>query len=172
MHQSDAYLCLEMIPEASKTLNETINLLETQKEEYLLSIAYNNMSIINICENRIDDAIDYLEKSREYNFNNLEVIFNLTLLLIQRGRNVEACILWMKFRSIKIDEHVEYYSNLYQNISSEEFQMDSEPILSHVSGKVSQQQQMWLDLEILMMKIDLKDTNIFLITERMIFNQK
>jgi hypothetical protein len=31
---------------------------------------------------------------------------------------------------------------------------------------------MWLDLEILMMKIDLKDTNIFLITERMIFNQK
>eukprot|EP01080_Neovahlkampfia_damariscottae_P002601 gene2601-3561_t len=170
-HQVDALLCLENIDKASSSLNDTIKILEKQNDEYLLSIAYNNMSIISICQNNIDEAIEYLEKANEFPYHNLQIIFNLTLLFIQKRKYVEACILWMNFRNINMDKEIDYYIKIHEELSQDDRLMIEEPIQSHVPGKISQQQQLWMDLEIILIKIDLKDTDIFVVSERILKNQ-
>ena len=124
------------------------------------------MSIISICKNNIEDAIEFLEKANEFSFHNLQIIFNLTLLFLKKRRNVEACIMWMNFRNISMDKDIDYYINLYEELSKKDRLTSPEPITTHVYGFVSQQQQIWMDLEILLTKIELKETEIFIVSER------
>jgi hypothetical protein len=164
MYKSDALLSMEQptSTECFDSLDHLIQVLEqkrerlTNYEQTMLAQAHNNRAQLFICMGQKSNAMVELTIALRKAHTSMEgadpdtvlcISFNLTLLHLQKDQVEDAATIWFKQRHIPMDHEKEYYLMLYNRLQQEE--RKDAPVVSHVCGVCSTDQQRLMDLEML-----------------------
>ncbi|KAK9767334.1 hypothetical protein K7432_002954 [Basidiobolus ranarum] len=85
----------------------------------LLIQAYNNQAYMLSTLGLVEEAIQVLMKSVVLSSDTLHSIYNLTLLRLRTGKDLEATYGWLDFRGIELKSSAEYYNGLMTEVKIE-----------------------------------------------------
>lgn len=169
MYKFDAMVALEQDPlECMQVMDQVLELLQenkliTQLNE-LKAIAHNNKGILYVMLNDNGAAISQFAEAHLLYPLLSAPLFNKCLLILAQYEYTQQynkkaiqqiSLLWLKRRGIPIDKTVEFYNGQVNDLIAQLSAMGVQEFTSHIGGKVSREQEMIMDVE--MMKLFAKE---------------